>query len=150
MKFAVLVSLFLLLTASLQGQANQSILDGSNCHTEFVPMPEEDVATYVQAMHHPQRALPDSIYIPIVVHNLTWNNNGYLQDSVLYDVIQKTNAYLANRGIGYDHRGFDTRIRLRLVTQDPNGQPHNGIIHQENIIASHEDLFEDHFDTALL
>ena len=119
-----------------------------SCSTSYAPMPQRDIETYLNSMSQVSRnsISKDSITIPIVIHNLTWNHNGYLSDNFITDFIAKTNDGLANRGASFVQNGVDAKIRLCLANVDPDGKPTSGIIHKEHYMGIGEAYITDFYD----
>jgi len=114
------------------------------CALTTVPMPAADISTYVKSMHRPYRRITeDSIILPVVIHNITWNQKGYVHNEKLLEWIANTNDALANRGSFYDPEGVDTKFRLCLAGVGPDGNPTSGIIHKDDVYCLHREIYFD-------
>ena len=96
-------------------------------------MPSADLSAYVQAMQSGSlRSSTDTIIIPLVIHNLTWNRLNYISDYEFVEIVKQVNDRLANRGVYSNPLGVDSRIRICLANIDPLGNPSSGIQHVED------------------
>lgn len=103
------------------------------CSTAYTPMPSADISAYVQAMQSESlHSSTDTIIIPIVIHNLTWNRLNYISDYEFVEIVKQVNDRLANRGEYNNPLGVDSRIRICLANTDPAGNPSSGIQHIED------------------
>jgi hypothetical protein len=95
---------------------------------------QNQLLTNIPSTYAAKMASQEIVEIPVVFHLVSYDTNDFLPDSVienqlniLNEAFRRLNADTVNLRPEFDGFGADTRIEFYLATEDPNGNPTNGI-----------------------